>query len=336
MAHKFPVPLRIGIVLAVLVVAGILIANRRADPNGEIRASGMIEMDEIDVASLVGGRVVRLLVDEGDSVHAGDTLAVLDRGEVSEAFRAQAAQAERATAQALEVRRGPRDEQVRMARADLAEANAELQLAEKDLARAETLARNQVIAQAELDRARSTRDRTAARWAAAAEALRIQEEGNRREQVTASREAAEAAQAELRGAMSRLRELVLIAPISGVVLLRNFESGELAQPGQPVVTLGNPDSLWMRVFVAAPEIERVKLGARADVRLGGISKQVYSGRVVEIETRSEFTPRAALTEEERANIVFGVKVVLDPSNRALKAGLPADVRIAPPRKNGGA
>jgi HlyD family secretion protein len=291
----------------------------------------MIEMDEVDVASMVGGRLLRLTAEEGDTVRAGDTLAVLDREELAAAFRAQLAEAERAAAQSREVRTGPRVEEVRRARAELANAAAQLELAEKEWARAQNLLSEGVLPQAESDRARSARETALARRDAAAEQLQLLEAGSRREQITAAREAAAAARAQLVAARSRLGELVLTAPISGVVLLKNFEPGELIQPGQAVLTLGNPDSLWMRVYVAAPEIGRVRLGAPLEVHLTGFGKRGFPGRVVEIATRAEFTPRAALTEEERANLVFGVKVALAPSSGLLKAGLPADATIEAPR-----
>jgi HlyD family secretion protein len=119
---------------------------------------------------------------------------------------------------------------------------------------------------------------------------------------------------------------VLTAPIAGVVLLRNFLAGEVANPGQPVLTLGDPDRLWMRVYVSPTQLARLRLGQAVDVTVRGL-RQTFHGRIVEIATEAEFTPRAALTEEERANLVFGVKVRLDPSGGALKAGLPADAII---------
>ena len=96
------------------------------------------------------------------------------------------------------------------------------------------------------------------------------------------------------------------------------------------MTLGDPDSLWVRAYVAAPEIGRVRIGARAEVSDEGFRKRTFSGRVVSIATNAEFTPRAALTEEERANLVFAVKIAMDPTGGALKAGLPVDVRIIAP------
>ncbi len=314
----------VSIAMLTLVLAGC--GGRRP----YVRASGVVEMDEIDVASLEGGRIVRLAADEGDSVRAGDTLAVLQRGELAAQVEAQIAQAGRAAAQSLEVTSGPRAGEIRIAHADLASASAQLEWAEKQLARAQELLQGHVIAQAELDRARTDRDAAVARRDAARQRVTLLETGSRREEVTAAREAAAAARAQLSAVRSRLGELVLTAPSHGVVLLKNFEAGELALPGQPVVTLGDPDSLWVRVYVAAPEIGRVRLGARAEVFAEGFGTRTFPGRVVFIATRAEFTPRAALTEEERANLVFAVKIAMDPTGGALKPGLPVEVRIAGP------
>ena len=154
-------------------------------------------------------------------------------------------------------------------------------------------------------------------------------------QVTAAQQGATAALAQLAGAQSRANELVLTAPRSGVVLLVNYRAGELVPPSMPVVTLGDPDSLWMRVYVAAPKLTRVRLGAPVEVRPIG-SSQPFHGHVVSIATEAEFTPRAALTEEEQANLVFGVKLVLDRTGGTLKAGLPADARILTSAAAGGA
>jgi len=292
-----------------------------------VRGSGTIELDEVDVGSLIGGRVVRLAVDEGDSVRAGDTLAVLSRGEISAALAAQLAQSERAQAQARDLASGARPAEVLAAQAALAAAQADRRLAETTLQRTEKLAKDLAVSQSELDRARAARDAALARERAAAEQLRLQEEGFRRMQVTAARQAASAALADLEGARSRAGELVLTAPRAGVVLLRNFLPGELAPPNVPVLTLGDPERLWMRVYVAAPLLSSVRLGAHAEVWPIG-AKQPFAGRVVQIATQAEFTPRAALTEEEQANLVFGVKIELDPTHGALKPGLPAEARIA--------
>src|SRR5262245_20092560 len=88
------------------------------------RGSGTIEMDEVDVASLVGGRVTRIAVQEGDSVHAGDTLAVLDQGEVAASVEMRRAEAERAAALWRDVRAGPRTPEIKAAEAEEQSAEA--------------------------------------------------------------------------------------------------------------------------------------------------------------------------------------------------------------------
>src|SRR5262249_28346054 len=207
-------------------------------------------------------------------------------------------------------------------------ANADLELAKTQYTRTEQLAKNGVAAPADLDRDRAARDAAQARASSAAEQVRLQEEGFRHQQVAAAKQGAAAARAELAGAQSRADELVLTAPRSGVVLLVNYRTGELVPASSPVVTLGDPDSLWMRVFVAAPLLTKVRLGARAEVRPIGVTKP-FTGRVVSISPQAEFTPRAALTEEEQANLVFGVKLVMARGAGALKRGLPAGARTQP-------
>ena len=321
------IPARISRRLIVSSLGGLLVLAS-CSRDSAVRGAGTIEMDEIDVASLVGGRVLRVAVDEGDSVRAGDTLAVLSRGEVIAELAAQLAQTERARAQARDMTAGSRPSEVLVGRATLAAAQAERRLAQSQFERTEKLAASAAVAQADLDRARATRDAAVARERAASEQLKLQEEGYRRLQVTMAQEGASAANAQLAGARSRAGELVLTAPRAGVVLLRNFEVGELVGPNVPVLTLGDPAQLWMRVYVAAPRITELRIGAAAEVRpIGG--RRTFAGRVVQIATRAEFTPRAALTEEEQANLVFGVKVALDPVNGALRPGLPAQARITP-------
>lgn len=307
-----------------LVAAGLGCGNG----DGSVTGSGTIEMDEVDVASQVGGRLERLRVDEGDAVRVGDTLAVLDQGEVLAALEARAADAARAVAQLRDLQAGARSQERDAAQADLEAATAQWQLAQSEAARAETLYQHHVVSAAELDRARSTLDAAVARRTALRQRYDLLRAGSRTDLVSAAREAEASARAQLDAARSRAHELVLLAPIDGVVLLKNLNQGEIAAPNVPVVTLGNPDRLWMRVFVGAPKIGRVRRGDPVSVRVTG-DRREYQGRVVEIASKAEFTPRAALTEEERANLVFGVKVEIEASAGALKPGLPADARIGP-------
>ena len=311
---------------ACLILAVALAVAGCGEAPDTVRGSGTIELDEVDVASQVGGRVERLLVDEGDTVRAGDTLAVLEQGEVLAALEQRAADAARAVAQLRDLTSGARSQELEAAEAALQAAIAQWQLASSEATRAETLYQRNVASEAELERARAERDAAGARRLAAQQQVALLRAGSRSDLIRAGMAAEVSARAQLEAARSRAHELVLLAPISGTVLLRNLNRGELAAPAVPVVTLGDPQRLWMRVYVPAPRIGEVHRGDSVTVRVTGF-RQAFHGRVIEIATQAEFTPRAALTEEERANLVFGVKVALDSEGGTLKPGLPADAII---------
>src|SRR5262249_30166172 len=157
----------------------------------------------------VGGRVARLYVDEGDTVRAGDTLAVLDRGEVTANLEAQLAEAERAAALYRDLRSGPRTPEGLAARAGLAAARSAAGGAGADYRRPQDLFKGHAISAAELDHAKSARDAAVARRESSVAQLRLVETGFRVGQVEAAARAAEAARAELLAIQSRARELVL-------------------------------------------------------------------------------------------------------------------------------
>ena len=316
---------RVTVVTAAIAI--VLLALGCARDQKHVVGSGTIELDEVDIASLVGGRLQRLFVAEGDSVQPGDTLAVLAHGEIMGEVEARTADTERAEALWRDQQTGPRAAERKTARAELDAANTSLKLAESELKRTQGLSARQLVSDADVDRAIAARDEAAARRAAAEERLALVESGYRSDQITAARGAAESAKGELYSSKAKARELILTAPIRGVVLLKNIQQGEVVAPGAPILTLGNPDKLWMRCYLSTPEVSRVKLGGKAEIGVLGWKNRKFAGHIVEIATRAEYTPRAALTEEERASVVFGVKIALDPTGGILKPGLPADARI---------
>jgi HlyD family secretion protein len=125
-------------------------------------------------------------------------------------------------------------------------------------------------------------------------------------------------------------DLVLLAPVSGVVLSRNAEPGEMLAVGQSAMTLGESAEPYVRVYVPTRQLPRVRQGQTATAVLDGFADRPISGRVVAINPKAEFTPRVAFTEQERADLVFGVKVALQDSTGLLKPGLPATVEIHVP------
>jgi HlyD family secretion protein len=259
-----------------------------------LQLAGTVEIRELRLASLATGRVMRLFKDEGDSVRRGDTIALLEQPGLSALIgqrRAQAQAAERRTAEVV------------AALADSARAA-------NDLARASRLREQGIIAPQQYDNLVS---------AATAAAARLQ----------AVRSAASESRAAAQGlaATEAIRdELVLIAPADGVILTRYLEPGEAAAVGTPIVSLGVVSQPWVRAYVGERFIARLRPGQAVAIRADGVAAPI-AGRVIEIASRAEFTPRAALTEHERADLVFGIKVAFDDPAGRLKAGLPVTLEV---------
>jgi HlyD family secretion protein len=134
--------------------------------------------------------------------------------------------------------------------------------------------------------------------------------------------------AALRTAEVRFRDAAILAPLSGVVLRKNAEEGETVAAGVPVVTIGDLDGPWIKVYVKEDQLGLVKLGQKAEVTVDSFPKKRYEGTVTLIASEAEFTPKNVQTREERVRLVFGVKVSVKNENNELKPGMPADVKIS--------
>ena len=141
-----------------------------------------------------------------------------------------------------------------------------------------------------------------------------------------------AADASLRMSRIVLGYATLVAPFDGVILVRQAEIGEIAQPGSPVVTLADLDHVWLRAYINETDIARVRLGARAILTTDTYPGKKYAGRISSIASQAEFTPKSVQTHEERVTLVYRIKIDIHNPTHELVPGLPADAAIdlAPP------
>jgi len=262
-----------------------------------LQVSGTVEIRDVRLAPLTAGRLDRLVKDEGDSVHRGDTVAVMSQPGLDALIGQRRAQA-RAAAQRV---------------AEVTAAQADSARAANDLARAEQLRRQNIISQQQYD---------AYQAAAAGAAARL-------EAVRAAPSESAAASAAGAGALATRDELTITAPDDGIVLTRYAEPGEVLTAGMPVVSVGLVRHPWIRAYVGDRFIARIRVGQQATVRADAYPGHAFHGRITEIAPQAEFTPRVALTERERADLVFGIKVETaggDEGGR-LKAGMPVTLEL---------
>jgi HlyD family secretion protein len=304
-----------------------VLAGCRHSGDDPIRATGTVEVRQLEVTPQVSARVVRVSKDEGEPVRPGDTLVVLTQSTTRADIAGQEARVRAAEASLREALAGPRQREIQRAQANLRAAEADVDRTARELERVRPLADKAVVSRQTLDDARAAAESAVARRDAAREALQLLQEGTRPEQVQAARAEVASARAALAAVQAVAQDLVLTAPVDGIVISRNAEPGEQLAAGQSAMTLGESAAPFVRVYIPTRQLPRVRQGQHAVARLDGFPNRPIPGQVVAINPQAEFTPRVALTETERADLLFGVKVALSDTTGLLRPGLPATVTL---------
>ncbi len=313
--------------VAPFLVLGLLGACGRGAPS-DVVATGTLQVDEVDIGPIVASRVVRVLVEEGDSVAPGDTLATLTQATLAPDLAIREARLQAAQAHLLDLERGARPAELQRAEALVQAAAAEAERTAVELQRAQRLMVAGNISQQQLDNAQAAATSAAATRDAAAASLRLLREGAREEQIRAARAEVASARGAVAAIQATVAELVLISSVPGVVSGRHVQPGEVVGAGQAAVTVSRAQRPWARIYVGERVLPYVRAGQQVEGALDGVTDVRFAGTVDHISTSAEFTPRVALTEQERADLVFGVKIYFQPdASGLLKAGLPITVTI---------
>jgi HlyD family secretion protein len=385
---------RIIVVLIVLAAAGVaavyVYRGMGSNQTGRIVVSGNIELTEVNIAFKTAGRLIERTVDEGDGVKKAQIVARLDRDQLMaqrdreaaglESAQTQLAQSETSLAwekanlaadieqrqadlasneaRMAELNNGARPQEKLDARAAVDAAQSELDRAQRDWDRSQTLYKDDDISTAQFDQYRNRWESAEAALKSAterealvlagprAEVIKAQEgqvertraavkmaeanalEMKRREQDLATRRAEIVrARASLALIDSQLADTIAISPVDGVVLVKAADVGEVLAPGTTVVTVGDIDHPWLRGYVNETDLGKVKLGAKAKVTTDSYPGKVYPGRVTFISSEAEFTPKQIQTEQERVKLVYRIKIEMDNPRHELKSNMPADAEI---------
>jgi HlyD family secretion protein len=317
--------------VATRLIAGILIAGCRGESDG-VNGTGTLEVVEVDVSPLTPARVLKVWREEGDTVRVGDTLVSLTQSTVAAEVDARRARLASAQAQLRDLEAGARPAEITRAESELLAAESEANRTAQDLVRMQALAQSGNVSTQQLDAAKNATTAAESRRVSLSEALRLLKEGARPDRVSAARAEVESARASLAAASQTASDLVLTAPVAGIVLLRNAEPGEVIGAGMAAMTIGELAEPYVRIYVNQKLLPGVQLGAKAEGVLDGMPGRPFTGTVVAINSKAEFTPRVALTDEERADLMFGVKIAFRDSTHLLKPGLPITVSITTTQK----
>ncbi len=285
--------------------------------------SGTIECTQVQLAPSIAGRIVELAPDEGASVRRGQVVARLDPADYvlrRDEVRAALGQAQ---AQLDLLRAGSREEDTQRAREQVREARAVQDAADADLERVRRVFERQSATRKQMDDARTGAERAAAVRAAAEQNLSRMLKGSRPEEIRAAEAAVELAKARLAAAEKSIADCTVLAPLDGVVTTKSREVGEWVGSGGVLLTISRMDEVWLSVYIPEPRLAGVTLGQAAQVRPDGLDR-VLTGTVTYVSSEAEFTPRNVQTADERAKLVYRVKITLANPDGTLKPGMPAD------------
>jgi len=258
----------------------------------------------------------------------------------------------------LEAKNGSRPEEIQEAAAAVDVAQAEFDNAKKDWDRAQPLFKSDDISAAQYDQYRKALDAATANLKQVQQHFALVKAGSRSEEIEnasaltakarASLKMGEANSLELQrreqdilarqGDIARAKaQIVLIdsqlndtiatSPVSGVVLVKAADVGEVLAPGTSVVTVGDIDHPWLRAYIGERDLGRVKLGSKVKVTTDSYPGKIYDGRISFISSEAEFTPKQIQSAEERVKLVYRVKIDIDNPLHELKSNMPADAEI---------
>lgn len=286
MSRKISILLVLAVLATFLSYAvwNIFLAPSGLPPEGFARGNGRIEADLVDVSTRLSGRVTQIAVQEGDLVAKGDILAEMDTAELT----AQSARAQAAVASA--------EAAVAVARAGVTKGEANLALANSELARAETLSEREVISRDSLDIRRTEAQLAKAGLVSA------------RAEVRAKERAVDAEIANLREIEARIADSTLYAPLPGRVLYRLAQPGEVLGSGGKVLTLVSLSNIYMEFFLPASAAPRVQLGDEARIVVDAMPDVAVPANVSFVAPQAQFTPKQVETLEERESLMFRIRV----------------------------
>ena len=339
------------LVVMALVLGGVFAYRAWTAPPKTLTLTGLVTTDDVIVSPLVTARIEKLLVKEGDSVKSGDLLAVLSPAELeaeSDFFRHSAqgfsGQIEQTQA-SLRYEELQTGQQIRQAQATLAaaeaqraEADANVQNSRANLARTRSLLASGALTQRELEQAETEFAVAEARLAAVSKQIDAQRAAvglarANAEQVTARRSALssikqqeEAAEAQAQKATVRLGYAEIRAPIDGIVDVRAARAGEVVSAAQPIVTLLDPNDLWVRVDVEETYASRLRLGDELDVRFP--SGETRRGKVFLRRVDAGFATQRDVSRTKRDIKTFEIRLRVDNRDRRLAVGMTAYVTLA--------
>lgn len=329
---------RIAIFAAILVAALILgrfvvwprLNPAGSDADGALVLYGNVDIRQVELAFRVSGRLDTVNFEEGDTVSAGDVIAVLDIAPLRDGVVQAEAEASVRRAELARLEAGSRSQEIDRARARVEELDANVLIAQQTFDRQSKLRDSGYVSQQAYDTALAALDAARKRLVAGKKDLALVQLGPRAEEIASGAAGVEAAEAAVAQAQLRLGDTSLVAPSDGVLLARVREPGSIVAAGVPVATLALTSPVWVRAYVDETDLGLVVPGKTAEVFTDSSPGKPYKGQVGFVSPIAEFTPRTVQTPDLRTDLVYQVRITIDAPDSGLRQGMPVTVKLSRP------
>ncbi|MGZ3882334.1 MAG: HlyD family secretion protein [Flavisolibacter sp.] len=288
----------------------------------EFDASGSFEADEVVVSSELGGQILQLNVNEGDSLSQGQVVGMID----STNLALQKEQV-KATIRSLSEKTNNVQPQVELLQNQLLVQQSQLKnlLHEKD--RTERLVKADAATGKQLDDINSQIDVLHRQMQVTEQQIAVQKNNTSTQNRSILSETAplEKQEAQVQERISKSR---IVNPINGTVITKYAEQGEITSPGKALYEIANLSFLNLKAYVTGAQLSQIKLGQQVKVLVdnGANNYRSYTGTITWISDKAEFTPKTIQTKEERANLVYAVKIKVK-NDGYLKLGMYGEVQL---------
>jgi HlyD family secretion protein len=267
-----------------------LIARLRGEtlPDGIVKSNGRIEATQVDVSSKYAGRLAEVTVEEGSPVTQGQVIARISSPEYEAQLRAAQASVQKSK------------DALAAAEAEITSRQSALEFAKSDFERGQELMKTGFITKQVFEQRKRNYDSAVAA---------VQSFTSQRDQAQSGIKNAEA---EVERIESIISDLTLVSPRNGRVQYQLARAGEVVAAGAPIVTILDLTDVYMTIFLPAADAGRVAIGDEARIILDAIPDYVVPATVSFVAADAQFTPKTVETKDERAKLMFRMKLKVDP------------------------
>lgn len=277
------------ILIATIVAASWYFMEKKKGENDSNLFSGTVEATEVKLSAEIPGKVLEVTVDEGDTVEKGQLVVRIETA----ALKTQLEQANAAKMAAS---------------GQYSAVNATIKNVKTNLGRSANLLSSGSISEQNYDTVSTQKNVLMGQRQAALGQIKQ-------------------AQATAEYVQIQIDKGELYSPISGVVLVRSIEPGEMAMPGSGLLTLAQLSDCEVKIYIPETKLGQVKLGQKVKIHSDSYPDKTYTGTVVHLSDQAEFTPKNVQTREERVRLVYAVKVSIPNPDFELKIGMPVDASL---------